>query len=138
MYGFQSIAATPFTRWNSTMLPFVPNATLDRAPARTRDGNQRRLLFGAPVDAGLGGGDCFTHWIIWSARSKIDSGTVNPSAFAVFRLTTSLTRVERSNGRSLALAPFSTRSMKTCQLMHRIAGIQAVVHQTSGRYEVAV
>jgi hypothetical protein len=43
--------------------------------------------------------------ITWSARSRMDCGTVRPSAFAVFMLTTSSNFVGCSTGRSAGLAP---------------------------------
>jgi hypothetical protein len=41
----------------------------------------------------------------WSARSRNDCGIVNPSAFAVFRLTTRSNLVGCSTGISAGLAP---------------------------------
>jgi hypothetical protein len=43
--------------------------------------------------------------ITWSARTRIDCGMVNPSAFAVFMLITSSNFVGCSMGRSAGLAP---------------------------------
>ena len=45
------------------------------------------------------------YWITSSARNMIDCGTVSPSAFAVFKLTTSSNRVGCSTGSSAGFAP---------------------------------
>ena len=45
------------------------------------------------------------HWIISSARTKMDCGIVSPRALAVFRLITSSNLVGCSTGRSPGLAP---------------------------------
>ena len=46
----------------------------------------------------------------WSARCRIDSGMVRPSAAAVLRLITNSNWVGRSTGRSAGFAPFRIRS----------------------------
>src|SRR5262245_41790110 len=51
------------------------------------------------------------HSITSSARCRNGSGTVRPSAFAVFRLITSSNLVGCCTGRSAGLAPLRTRSM---------------------------
>lgn len=48
-----------------------------------------------------------------SARSRIERGTVMPSAFTAFRLTTSLNKVGGSTGRSAGLVPLSILSTNT-------------------------
>jgi len=71
----------------------------------TRRGNQRHAADErdelAPV-----------HSITSSARKRKDSGIVNPSAFAVLRLTTSSNFVGSSMGRSAGLAPLRILSTK--------------------------
>src|SRR3989442_14948562 len=52
------------------------------------------------------------HWMISSARTKIDCGMVSPSDFAVFMLMTSSNFVGCSTGRSAGLAPFRILSTK--------------------------
>src|SRR5205814_1933052 len=44
------------------------------------------------------------------ARSRVDVGTVRPSAFAVFRLTTSVNLVGACTGRSAGFSPLRMRS----------------------------
>src|SRR5262249_35265561 len=51
------------------------------------------------------------HSITSSARPSSDSGTVSPSALAVFRLMISSTLVDWTTGRSAGLAPARTRAV---------------------------
>src|SRR6516164_7545818 len=50
-----------------------------------------------------------THSITSLARARINCGTVRPSVFAVFRLTTRSNSVGWTTGRSAGFSPFSTR-----------------------------
>jgi len=50
------------------------------------------------------------HWVACVARTMISGGIVSPSAFTVFKLTTSSNIVSCSIGRSAGIAPFSIRS----------------------------
>jgi hypothetical protein len=47
--------------------------------------------------------------ITWSARPSTESGTVMPSAFAVFKLTTNWILVACYTGRSAGFSPFKMR-----------------------------
>jgi hypothetical protein len=53
------------------------------------------------------------HWMIWSARARIDGAIVTPRALAVFRFTTKSNFVGCSTGMSAGLAPFKILSTKT-------------------------
>jgi hypothetical protein len=59
--------------------------------------------WGAPVDCN--GPQAGAHRITWSARLKIDRGTVTPTAFADLRLTTSSNSLACSIGNSWGDAP---------------------------------
>src|SRR5262245_10113833 len=50
------------------------------------------------------------HWMISSARTRMDWGIVRPRALAVLRLIASSKFVDCSTGRSAGLAPFRMRS----------------------------
>src|SRR6516225_3062319 len=77
------------------------------------------------------------HSITSSARKRKDSGIVNPSAFAVLRLTTSSNFVGSSMGRSAGLAPLrfvheKRRATKILRFIDTVANERAVHDDFTG------
>ena len=61
-----------------------------------------------------------------SARSRTDSGILNPNAAAVFILTTSSSRLACSTGRSAGFVPFRMRSTKIGQAPRRVEEVRTI------------
>jgi hypothetical protein len=71
------------------------------------------------------------HSITLSARTRIDCGSVIPSALAVFMFTASSNSVGSSTGRSAGLAPLRILSMKYAQPPEGSGQIGTVAHEVA-------